>query len=91
MFAISLIIQVLFLCKTFKEQTGETLFSYFNKIKINEAKKLLRETDLSITAISKKIGFIDVKYFGSLFKKTEGQTPTEYKKKCQKIKEMYEV
>ena len=73
-----------FVCKTFKEQTGETLFSYFNRLKIDEAKKLLSESDLSITAVSKELGFSDIKYFGALFKKTEGISPFEYKKKVTK-------
>ena len=69
-----------FLCKIFKEQMGETLFSYFNRIKTEEAKKLLEETDLSVTTVSKELGFTDIKYFGALFKKSEGISPTEYKK-----------
>ncbi len=76
-----------FLCKTFKEQTGETLFSYFNRLKIEEARKLLEETDLSATAISQELGFTDVKYFGSLFKKTVGMTPLEYKRTVSQNKE----
>lgn len=69
-----------FLCKIFKEQMGETLFSYFNRLKTEEAKKLLEETDLSVTSISKELGFTNIKYFGALFKKSEGVSPTEYKK-----------
>ena len=70
-----------FLCKTFKEQTGETLFSYFNRLKIEEAKKLLRKTDLTVTAISEALGFSEVKYFGAAFKKSVGKSPTEYRSK----------
>ena len=73
-----------FLCKIFKEQTGETLSSYFNRLKIQESKKLLEETNMSVTDISKELGFTDVKYFGSLFKKMVGTTPSEYKKLCRK-------
>lgn len=76
-----------FLCKIFKEQMGETLFSYFNRLKTEEAKKLLEETDLSVTAISNELGFTNTKYFGALFKKLEGISPTEYKNLIiQKIK-----
>ena len=73
-----------FLCKTFKEQTGESLFAYFNRMKIEEAKKLLSETDLSVTAVSKELGFSDIKYFGALFKKKEGMSPAMYKKSMMK-------
>ncbi len=69
-----------FLCKIFKEQTGQTLFSYFNKLKIDEAKRLLEETEMMVLDISKELGFSDVKYFGSLFKNIVGMSPLEYKK-----------
>ena len=72
-----------FLCKVFKEQTGETLSAYFNRLKINESKKLLSETGMSVTDVSKELGFSDVKYFGALFKKQVGMTPTEFKKVSQ--------
>ena len=70
-----------FLCKTFKEQTGETLFSYFNRLKIEEAKRLLKRTELTVTEISEKLGFSEVKYFGASFKKTVGKSPSEYRSK----------
>ncbi|MBE7036632.1 MAG: helix-turn-helix domain-containing protein [Ruminococcaceae bacterium] len=73
-----------FLCKIFKEQMGESLFSYFNRMKIEEAKKLLSETDLSVTAVSKELGFSDIKYFGAFFKKNEGMSPAMYKKSIMK-------
>lgn len=75
-----------FLCKVFKAQTGETLSSYFNRLKIQESQKLLDETNMSITDISKELAFTDVKYFGSLFKKIVGMTPSEYKKASKKKK-----
>ena len=52
-----------FICKTFKEQTGETLFTCFNRMKIDEARRLLRETDLSVTEIAAMLGFSELKYF----------------------------
>ena len=70
-----------FLCKTFKEQTGETLFSYFNRLKIEEAKRLLKRTELTVTEISENLGFSEVKYFGASFKKLVGKSPTEYRSK----------
>ncbi|MBQ3022454.1 MAG: helix-turn-helix transcriptional regulator [Clostridia bacterium] len=69
-----------FLCRTFKNQTGETLISCFNRLKIEEAQRLLRETGHTATGISRHLGFQDVKYFNSLFKKQTGCTPIEYRK-----------
>ncbi len=68
-----------FLCKTFKEQTGESLFTCFNRLKIAEAKRLLGETNLSAAKISKLIGLTDAKYFNTLFKKYTGTTPVQFR------------
>lgn len=69
-----------FLCKIFKEQTGETLFRYFNKMKIEEAKKLLRETELPIVRIAELLGFSEAKFFGATFKRVTGMSPSVYRK-----------
>ena len=73
-----------FLCKIFKEQTGETVFSYFNKMKIREAKNMLAETSLSISEVSYALGFDELKYFDFFFKKYVGETPNSYRKKNKK-------
>ncbi len=70
-----------FVCKTFKEQTGETLFSYFNRIKIEKAKILLKESNLTLSGISNELGFSEAKYFGAMFKKYEGISPSCYREK----------
>jgi AraC-like DNA-binding protein len=73
-----------FLCRIFKEQTGESLISYFNRLKLEEAKRLLKETKLSVVDISELLGFSEAKYFGSVFKKEEGISPLAYRarEKC---------
>lgn len=68
-----------FLCKTFKEQTGETLITCLNRLKIEEAKRLLKETSLTVTDISASLGFREVKYFDAIFKKQTGFTPLAYR------------
>ena len=67
-----------FLCKTFKEQTGESLFSYFNRMKIEEAKRLFAEKNLTVTEVSSVLGFTEIKHFGAMFKKYEGVSPSQY-------------
>ena len=69
-----------FLCRTFKKQTGETLISCFNRLKIEEAERLLRDTERTAISISRHLGFHDVKYFNVLFKKQIGCAPIEYRK-----------
>lgn len=72
-----------FLCKTFKEQTGETLAACFNRIKMEEAERMLATGSESITNIAVSLGFCEVKYFDSVFKKHTGLTPLAYRQKKQ--------
>lgn len=69
-----------FICRIFKEQTGETLIEHINRIKIAEACKLLEKTPLKINEISTSLGFGETKYFDTLFKKIIGISPNNYRK-----------
>ena len=69
-----------FTCKLFKDITGESVFTYFNKLKIEEAKKLLINTTYSATQISDILQFSESKYFNTSFKKIVGISPLQYRK-----------
>ena len=73
-----------FICKIFKEQTGVSLITYFNRLKIEEAKRMLVETEMSANTISELLGFSEAKYFGAIFKKQEGISPLSYREKHSK-------
>lgn len=64
--------------KLFKQKTGENYVEYLNKVRIDNAKKLL-EKGISIKSVCSSVGFSDPNYFSRAFKKYEGVTPTEYK------------
>lgn len=66
------------LCKKFRQEYGETIFSYINKLKINEAKILLRENQMSVTEIAEYLHYNSVHYFSRHFKKLTGMSPSEY-------------
>lgn len=66
------------LCQNFKTEYGETVLGHINKLRIRDAKYLLREQRLSITQISEVLGFTSVHYFCRLFKKETGMTTSEY-------------
>lgn len=53
---------------------------YFLQLKISEAKRLIKETDMSMTEISEELGFSSVHYFSRLFKKLTEMTPSQYSK-----------
>ncbi|MBQ8292068.1 MAG: helix-turn-helix domain-containing protein [Clostridia bacterium] len=69
-----------YIFKQFKLATSCSVMSYFRKLKIEEAKKLLRETNLSVTQIANKLAFDTPNYFSKTFKKITGYTPLRYKK-----------
>ncbi len=64
----------------FKKCTGFTIIQYYHKLKAEEAKLLLREK-ATTNEVAAKLGFESATYFIKFFKKHEGMTPTEYRKK----------
>ena len=66
--------------KLFKECNGTTPQNYLISCRIENAKRLLTETDYSIRHIAESVGFADALYFSKVFKKNVGLTPSEYKK-----------
>ena len=63
--------------KVFKEETGENFIEYVTKLRMEEAKRLLETTDLSIKEVCSEVGYSDPNYFSRSFKKYAGITPTE--------------
>lgn len=69
-----------YLSKIFKEDTGSTFKEYLNELRIEEAKKMLKEGKKSIKEIGFSIGYNDTSYFIRTFKKYEGITPKDYQR-----------
>lgn len=63
----------------FSQQTGSTFIKYLTDFRMNKAKELLRCTGKKSSVISMEVGYKDPHYFSYLFKKTQGQTPTQYR------------
>lgn len=71
----------------FKQYTGSNFVNFLKEIRIEEAKRLLEETDMKIIDISGKVGYENEKHFMKTFKAACGVSPTEYRKNMQfKIK-----
>ena len=68
-----------YLSRIFKIDTAKSFKSYHKNLRMEEAKRLLREDEMSVREISDALGFNDYNYFIRTFKKTVGCTPTEYK------------
>ncbi len=69
------------LSRTFKKICNESLTEYINKMRINEAKKLLANSDILTYEIAELVGYHDATYFSSIFKKYTSVSPTDYRQK----------
>lgn len=67
-----------FLCTFFNKKTGLSIYQTYLKLKIDEAKKLIRRKN-SFSVVANKLCFDSVSHFTRIFKKYVGMTPTEYK------------
>lgn len=67
------------LCKEFRKKTGVTVNRYINQKKLSKALALLKETDLSVTAISEQLNFDSIHYFTKFFTKETGISPSAYR------------
>ena len=65
--------------KVFREETGQTPGAYLTAVRIEAAKKLLRDPGVSIVEIPEGVGFESQSYFTRVFKKTVGCTPGRYR------------
>jgi AraC family transcriptional activator of pobA len=67
-------------CKSFKKMTGRTFIEYLHIIRINEAERLLKKTEIPITRIAEQVGFCNINYFDKVFKKVKKYSPSNARK-----------
>ncbi|MDR1029507.1 MAG: helix-turn-helix domain-containing protein [Treponema sp.] len=63
----------------FKEEMGENLSSYLNRLRVEKASRMLVETDLSLSEIAGACGFEDQSWFSKIFKTYIGVSPGKYR------------
>lgn len=66
--------------RLFKQYTGENFVGYLQNLRLEEAKRLLRETDWHVNEISARCGFTDDKHFLKVFKLSGGVSPSEWRR-----------
>lgn len=67
--------------KIFKDDMGLSVVQYITLIRMQEAKKLLVYSQLSVNKISKSLGYTKTSYFCKIFKLTTQKTPYSYRQK----------
>lgn len=72
----------------FHKHTGGGVIDYFNQMKIDAARQLIREGQLNFTQIAARLGFRSVQYFSRRFKLVTGMSPSEYSRSVKMLSEM---
>jgi len=67
--------------RVFKESTGLSPIAYLTRTRMEHARRLLLNPELTIKAVAAKVGYGDSHYFSRAFAKEEGLTPTEYRQR----------
>ena len=71
-----------YITRKFKEETGYFINDYVKFAKIERAKVLLQNTDLSVLEIAEQLGFTTRSYFGRSFREVAGMSPTQFREQC---------
>ena len=69
-----------YLSRVFKQEMGIGISEYLNRLRMEQAARLLRETNIKIVSVAEKVGIEDAHYFSSLFKRYMGTSPSLYRK-----------
>ena len=66
--------------RLFKQVKGWSFSEYLTQVRMEEARRLLINTDCQISEIASRIGYRDARYFSQVFKRNEGCTPISYRR-----------
>lgn len=69
-----------YFCRTFRRVMGTTPVEYLHQYRVQVARRLLRESGLSVTEIAHATGFYDASHFSRVFSRITGLTPMRYRK-----------
>ena len=71
-----------YLSRLFKEETGVKFVVYLNNLRLKHALRLLETTNLKVYEVAEQVGYSNLSYFSTVFKKNFGQNPFDYKNNC---------
>lgn len=66
----------------FKKETGYTVINYLTQYRIHAAMELLQDCKYKVYQVAEQVGYRDVSYFSSTFKKFTGVSPSDYQEHC---------
>ena len=65
----------------FKDYTGETVLEYVTRTRINRSAELLRDTNMRVSDISRKVGYENPSHYCAVFRRQMGITPNQFRNK----------
>lgn len=68
-----------YLCRLIKQETGMSYKEYLTELRINEAKKMLMDKNVSVIDVCQRTGYVNVSHFIKVFQKYTGMTPAKYR------------
>lgn len=77
--AASVYLNPTYLSELFKASTGQKFIDYITDVRLDEARRLLQETDMKMYEVCEAVGYTSSKYFSTLFRKRFDRTPTQYR------------
>jgi len=69
-----------YLCRLFKKETNRTVNGYIEEVRLQIAKELIRNYDMKLEEVAKRVGYNNANYFSMVFTKANGYYPSEYKR-----------
>ena len=69
-----------YISQLFKSEIGVGFLTYLTNIRLKKAKKLLVSSALSVSEVGQQCGYSDYRVFTKVFKKTEGITPSQFRR-----------
>ena len=68
-----------YFCRLFKEETGRNFSNYLTNLRLNKAVALLKKSDYKVYEIAELVGYSNLSYFSTLFKKYYGISPFDFR------------
>ncbi|MEG0764325.1 MAG: helix-turn-helix transcriptional regulator, partial [Oscillospiraceae bacterium] len=69
--------------RVFKEEAGESFIVYLTEMRLTQSVHLLQNTALRVQDIAQRVGYGNVSYFSTTFKKKYGISPFEYRRRSE--------
>lgn len=73
-----------YLSTLYKMETGKNLVKFITWYRVEKSKELLLQTNMKVSDVAEKVGYLNVSYYISIFRNHEGCSPVQYRERVQK-------